>query len=345
MQQQEEIQKLKAHLTDFLKTEKFSVKPLYGGASVRRYYTLNFSDHTYFPNSRVILMHIPEDYLEMADDFLNISFYFKRHRIAHPRVYEIHRKRGWIFLEPAAGEQLDLYLNAHPEEMAKVYPRLLNFLINLQKRSTPEINCPAYRRHFDKEKYLFEFRFHVEEQLVNTYWGYRFTDAEKKVFYRFSQEVSSFLHSQAKFFVHRDFQSSNIFYAPDSSDSLFQVIDFQDARSGGMVYDLVSMVWDSYVDIPPELRTQLVEQFFRQQPAVARHLNKKQYRKTVDYTIIQRKLHDAGAFAYNYNRTGKHFFLKYLNPAVGMALSVMEKYPNFAEMAGIFQKLLQEHSG
>lgn len=345
MQQQEEIENLKKHLTQFLKTENFSVEPLYGGASVRRYYTLNFYDHTYFPNSRVILMHIPEDYLEMADDFLNISFYFKRHQIAHPRVYEIYRKSGWIFLEPAAGEQLDLYLKAHPEEIIDIYSRLLDFLVNLQNRALPEINCPAFRRHFDKEKYLFEFRFHVEEQLINTYWGYRFPEDEQKLFGRFSQEVSSYLHSQANFFVHRDFQSSNIFYAPDGSDSFFQVIDFQDARSGGMVYDLVSMVWDSYVDIPPELRTQLVEQFFRKQPAVARHLNEEQYWQTVDYTIIQRKLHDAGAFAYNYNRTGKHFFLQYLNPAVRMALSVMEKYPKFGEMAGIFEKLLQEHAG
>jgi aminoglycoside/choline kinase family phosphotransferase len=334
-----EISELKKKLGSIFPACRFSIEPIDWGASVRKYFLLLFENH--YPD-QLILMQIPPDRLEIADNHLQISEYFLKYGIPHPRLYQNHRDKGWLLEYPAVGLRLDLYFNAHPELMLKIYPELVFFLIDMQDRGKYDKACPAFQRFFDEEKYQYEFQFLVKKQLLYVYYKHRFSRQNKLILDKFTSEISRFLDSRLPFFVHRDFQSSNIFYDPDQPQNNIQIIDFQDARSGSLVYDLVSLMWDSYVPIPADLQYQMVNLYYENQPQVRIHLSREKFEKMVDFTVIQRKLHDAGAFAYTYNLLRKNQYLKYIDDAIEMALLKMRKYPQFQDIIELFSRLKGE---
>lgn len=331
---------LRQKLAKFFNNSHFELSPLDNGASVRQYFRIHFRESLYFPTRDVILMVVPRDKLEMADDYLNISYYLRRQGIPCPRIFEMQREEGWIFLEPAEGEQLDIYLKNYPEEIPSIYPRVIDFLLDLQKKAVFEGHCPAFSRFFDKEKYLYEFDFHVREQIINHHLKHTLSQSDEEIFREFSLEVSTFLESTYPVFVHRDFQSSNIFYYEKNTESPFQIIDFQDARSGSYIYDLVSLLWDSYVDIPAEMQLELVDVFYRENENLQTHFTPEHYLQLIDYQIIQRKLHDAGAFVFTFRLLNNQQFLQYIARALEMAISVMNRYPAFMEISQLLQRLM-----
>lgn len=330
---------LKKKLGTIFPSHRFSIEPIDWGASVRKYFSLLFENH--LPD-QLILMQIPLDRLEIADNYIQISEYFLKYDIPHPPLYQYHRDKGWLLEYPAIGSRLDLYFNRHPELMVKIYPELIYFLIDMQNRCKYDGTCPAFQRFFDEEKYQYEFQFHIKEQLLSLYFKHRFSRQDQLILHKFASEISSFLDSRYPLFVHRDFQSSNIFYNPDWPQNNIQIIDFQDARSGSMVYDLVSLMWDSYLPIPADLRHQMVNLYYENQAQLRIQLGREKFEKMVDFTVIQRKLHDAGAFVYTYNLLQKDHYLRYIEEAIEMAISKMRKYPQFKDILELFSRLKGE---
>lgn len=338
---EKELSQLKIQLREFLGSDSFKIELLKCGASVRRYYILKMGEKNYFPKKNVVLMNVPTNRVEMLDDYLNISYYLRRHEIARPRVYELHRDQGWLFVEHGQGECLDVFLKKDPKHpLRKLYFQLIDFLLDLQHRAIPENRCPAFNRFFDVDKYSFEFQFHVKEQLLGRHFRYKMSSSEDRQFEKFAKEISQFLDIKLNLFVHRDFQSSNIFCKPTQSGYKFQIIDFQDARSGNPVYDLVAILWDSYVDIPVELREELLQYYYERQPFIKNNFTPEIYRKWVDYSIIQRKLHDAGAFVYTLFVTKNDGFLQYIDGALQMALEKMTCYSQFSAVEKMFRKIV-----
>ena len=332
---------LKTKLAGFFNYRDFSVSPMNGGASVRNYYILQFARRFYFPRKKVILMQIPADRLDMADDYLTISYYLRRRRIPTPRVYEMNREQGWIFLEPARGARLDQYLrDCSLDERRLIYHQLIDFLLELQRRAVYEEHCPAFRRSFDIQKYRYEFNFHVREQLLQNYYGHSLSPDEEPVFNTFVQEISHVLDIPTPLFVHRDFQTSNIFYYEKERKIPFQLIDIQDARSGNPVYDLVSLLWDSYVTVPDQLREQLLHRFYIGHPTMREKYDPEQFQKIINYTLIQRKLHDAGAFVYTEHATRNRFFFRFIHPAVEWSLEAMRHYPTLLPARNLLEHIV-----
>jgi aminoglycoside/choline kinase family phosphotransferase len=334
------VWQLQKELENFFNNARFNLIHIDSGASVRKYFRLSFEESLYFPTRDVILMAVPVDKIEMADNYLNISYYLHRQNIPQPRIFEMQREKGWIFLEPAEGEQLNNYLKQHPDQVSTIYPRLVDFLLLLQTRAVFEGYCPAFTRFFDQAKYLFEFNFHVKEQVIHHYFNHTLSHSEEQIFHEFSMEISQYLESTYPVFVHRDFQSSNIFYHKKNEEDSFQIIDFQDARSGSYTYDLVSLLWDSYVDIPDKLRSGLINQFYQKNDFLRQHYSPDEYQKLIDYQIIQRKLHDAGAFVYTYRLLNNQQFLGFITSALEMTISVLNRYPAFMEISQLLQRLM-----
>ncbi|UCF64639.1 MAG: phosphotransferase, partial [bacterium] len=263
--------------------------------------------------------------------------------IARPRVYEIHRDQGWIFVEHGEGECLDVFLKKNRHVPLKnLYKQLIDFLLHMQEKAQYESHCPAFNRFFDQDKYDFEFQFHVKEQLLKRYFKYEMTEHEEINFEKFAREISQFLDLKLNQFVHRDFQSSNIFCKSKGAVYSFQIIDFQDARSGNPVYDLVSILWDSYVDIPESLKEELVQYYYQKHPFVRENFSQDQYRKWIDYSVIQRKLHDAGAFVYTLYLTKNSNFIQYIKGALKMSLDKIKLYPQFEAVEEMCRKIFSQ---
>ncbi len=337
-----ELMNLKKKLTSLLPSPHFSIEPIDSGASVRKYFSISFHEESDRIPKRLILMHIPLDRLEIADDYVQISEYLLKNHIPHPRIYHNHRNQGLLLTYPTKGVRLDIFLKRHPDFLKNIYHQLILFLIEMQNLAKYDNKCPAFNRLFDEEKYRYEFQFHVREQLIIKYFKHQITTSEEKHFKNFTDEISQFLDFKLPVFVHRDFQSSNIFYNDNPIQGNFEIIDYQDARSGSPIYDLVSLLWDSYISIPLKLKQNLIKLFYENHELVQKYFNWEQYQKAIDYTIIQRKLHDAGAFVYTYNLLQNDRYLRYIHQAIIMALDKMKKYQKMNDVINLFTSLLGE---
>ena len=230
---------------------------------------------------------------------------------------------------------VEQYLHTNPQDIKSVVTGMVKFISRMQKKCRHETHCPAFHRRFDDAKYQFEFDFHVAEQLLRFYFQMEYAP---EVLRDFAREICTVLDINENIFVHRDFQSSNVFITKTEKPFEYSVIDFQDARYGTPVYDLVSCLWDSYIPISQDLREKLVKQFYETLGDVSIDWSWDVYQKMVDYSIIQRKLHDAGAFAYNYRRFASRRYVGYVTEAIAMALTVMRKYPHFSDAVKLFEK-------
>lgn len=322
----------------FFQTDQFEISLLADGASPSKYYRLDFEERLYFPKKRIVLMTVPLKEMNILTDYMHIDFYLTRMGIPTPKVYEMKRQFGWIFLEYQNLPTLEEYLNQKPERIPIVIADLVEFLIHIQERCHFEENCPAFQRHLNAEKYKYEFDFYVHEQLLNNYFAAQLNEHELQVFDSFSAEVSQSLDIPEMVFVHRYFQSKNIFYDETKKDVPFKIADFQDARAGSPIYDLISCLWDSYIPIPENVRESLLDKFLTYQIKTRSRLTRKNFRKLVDYTIIQRKLHDAAVFADNYNQTKNARFTSFIAPAIAMAVARMDSYKNFKEVIPFFKR-------
>ncbi len=322
-------------------SDQFALSPLKGGASSRRYYLLNFRQFSSFPANPVLLMTVPRAEKDTLDDFMNIFYYLHRRGVGTPRLYEMVPAHGWIFTEFVEHPTVENYLKENPGETFTVYRQLLDYLLDIRQKCRYEAHCRAFQRRFDSEKYHYECRFHLREQLLE---GYFKVDVPGDLFDSFCRELCGALDELSEpVFVHRDFQSSNIFIDPDqSSIKRFLLIDFQDARFGSPFYDLVSLLWDSYTRLSDPQRESLLETYLKNLPEYSEKWDAEKIQRYIDYTAIQRKLHDAGAFAYNYRRFNSPAYLDYIRPAVQDALAITARYAHFREFAEFLGNVLKE---
>ena len=330
--------KLTDQLEGIFRNRQFGIYPLLGGASSRKYFRITFDRPTYFPTPTVLLMVVPLAEITTLTDFMHVAYYLQRHHVPVPKLYQIAESEGWIFLEYLTVPTIEEYVQQNPARVEMLLPQLVDLIIDMQMKCAPEQHCPAFQRRFDYDKYRFEFSFHVEEHLLTKYW--QIPDAAK-LLHDLAEEISRTLDMDYPIFVHRDFQSSNLFYNENADDGeRFYMIDFQDARSGSPIYDLVSCLWDSYLPVSEKLREDLTEKYYRVLPRFNIHWEHAEYRKLIDYTVIQRKLHDAGAFALNYHRFGNTRYVPYIRDAVRMALDKMRNYPQFFGVVQLLEKKL-----
>ena len=120
----EKLVKLKNDLTPILHSSHFSIEPIDSGASVRKYFLLNFHKESEHIPKHLILMQIPTDRLDIADDYVQISEYLSRNHIPHPNIYHIHRDQGFLFIHPTNGVRLDIFVKDHPKFIEKIYHQL-----------------------------------------------------------------------------------------------------------------------------------------------------------------------------------------------------------------------------
>lgn len=330
---------LKQELAAHFNTSEFTLRPIVGGASARRYFLLTFDKRQYFPRREVLVMVVPLSEIQSLTDYFEIDFYLKRHGVPTPTIFEMNQDRGWIFREYIAHPTLEQQLHAEPHRTEELLYALVDLLLQIQVNCQFEAKCPCFQRFFDEEKFMFEFNFHVKTQLLNFYLGYEMGEEEELIFQNFAETISTELAAAERVFVHRDYQSSNIFLTASNGKPAFQIIDFQDARSGTPVYDLVSALWDSYIKISEELRSALLQYYFLNLSKLNLNWDWAYFQRQVDLAAIQRKLHDAGAFAYNFRRFSKKRYIRYIPGALQMALQKMRKYPEFESMYHILNQV------
>ncbi|MEO0233253.1 MAG: phosphotransferase, partial [candidate division WOR-3 bacterium] len=166
--------------------------------------------------------------------YIKIQRFLKKKNLGVPEIYYFDLNNGILIVEDLGKNSLF----KSPEE--KNYIKVIDFLVKMQVEGIKgfmNLRLP-YKKIFDKEKLLYETEYFKNFYLMN-YLKIKFKKEIKNSFDFLAEKISKLNY----FFMHRDFQSKNIFI----KDGKIKITDFQTAHTGPFTYDLASLIFDPYV--------------------------------------------------------------------------------------------------
>ena len=248
-----------------------------------------------------------------VDSFIAIGRHLYDRGVSIPRIYLYDNFSGLVFLEDLGDVKLQkLVMNTEDtEEVALYYKTVIDLLINMSTSGAEgfDISWTYQTPYYSKDLILKKECLYFVDAFLRNYLGmdYLFED--------FKDEFESLAEKTLKFpvngFMHRDMQSRNIIL----KDNKFYIIDFQGGRIGPVQYDLASLLIDPYVDLPYQLRDQLLDYFIKRFSKFF-HINEKQFRYCFRYCSLARNLQILGAFGNLIRINGKRYFEQYIPAAV-----------------------------
>ena len=230
------------------------VVPLTGDASDRRYYRVLLPDA---PSIVLSLYAAPFDLDTLS--FANVARLLEQMPVPIPTVLGHAGDLGVLALEDLGDVTLQAHLGAvTPAEHAARYRQAVALIATLQRRGA-ELESPAYLPYgiaFDVEKLMWEMDFFTKH-FIEAYRGVVIGPAAREELHQAFEPLIAELTAEPRVLCHRDYHSRNLMLHHDR----LYIIDFQDARMGPDTYDLVSLLRDSYVDLPERTVDELIAYF------------------------------------------------------------------------------------
>jgi len=320
------------------------VKRLAGHASMRSYWRVG---------SHVVMVLPPDAKPEEitkggtpgVDPFIDVQRFLHRLGARVPEILAFFGDDplgGLMVLEDLGDEMLETRLLAgdRPEPL---YERAVDQLAGI--RAAAEIqqragaSCVAFSRSFDRDLYLWELH-HFREWLLEAWKGRTLSPAEREVVDREFERIARALDAEPKGFTHRDYQSRNLMVLPSGEQA---IIDFQDALLGPRQYDLVALLRDSYVELPPDLVDRMIRRYL-EQLALWRgpRLEYGPFREVFDLLTVQRKLKDAGRFVFIDRVKKNPGFLPSIPASLRYVREAFARRPDLAELQDVLARHVPE---
>ncbi len=305
------------------------VVPLTGDASDRKYFRI-------LPpagESFVLAVHAaPFEYATLP--FVNTAALFSAMSLPVPDIIGHADDLGVLALEDLGDVSLQAHLGAAAaDKHTALYVQAVTFIDVIQRRGR-ELADPKYIPYgvaFDVEKLTWELNFFVKHYL-EAYRGAAIEPAAREALgVEFARMVTE-LANETRVLCHRDYHSRNLMWR----DGRLRIIDFQDARLGPDTYDLVSLLRDSSVDLPPTLLDELLAYFLTLQ---GRSDERERFRRRFDQMALQRNLKALGTFGYQTTARRNPVYIQYIPRTLRYVRETMERDPRFARL----RELLAPH--
>jgi aminoglycoside/choline kinase family phosphotransferase len=117
------------------------------------------------------------------------------------------------------------------------------------------------------------------------------------------------------------------------------MIDFQDARMGPDTYDLVSLLRDSYVDLPESTVDELIAYFLALRGVTG---SERAFRERFDVMALQRNLKALGTFGYQTTARRNPVYIQYIPRTLKYVRDNLESKPRFARLHEILAGWVEE---
>ncbi|MBX7151382.1 phosphotransferase [bacterium] len=313
--------------------QPFTLTPVSSGASSKKFFRITGSLADKWKQPSLLLQSMA-DKPESLKDYIEIQRVFESQSIPSPKIFYKNTEFNFLLVEDLGDHTLENRICDNYLQNRNLYFQAIDLLIRLQ--IIPGfVSSVAAHRVFDYEKFTFEYQFHIQEQLLKNHFQYTLNEQEEKILDDFHRLLATEISLQPRVFTHRDFQSSNLLL---SFDRLY-LVDFQDARWGPAQYDLVSLIEDVYVPLDPDFKRELIRYYFNRTVKLDL-FNPDSFDRIYDWTLIQRKLHDAGAFVYAYKHFGNKKYLPYISNVVHHVLQSMKRYEVFGETYELLNRIV-----
>ncbi|MEA3374384.1 MAG: phosphotransferase [Campylobacterota bacterium] len=285
-------------------------------ASFRRYFRLQHSDKNY------ILMDSSLE-KESLTPFLDVTGRLLASGVNAPNIIEQNLDDGFLIIEDFGSVH---YLDILDESNYKdLYIKAIKTIVNMQ--ASDARGLPIY----DKAFLRFEMEL-MQEWFLEKYLKLSLSDEQKKLIDETLDSIADVVLSQPQnLFVHRDYHSRNMLLTP--ADQL-GVIDYQDAMSGALTYDLVSLLKDCYITHERSEIEKLALQFRNLKRL---DVDDATFLRWFDFMGLQRHIKVLGVFARLYLRDGKDGYLNDLPLTLKYVLEAGERYEETRELTALLK--------
>lgn len=298
--------------------DRAHLTPVSGDASFRRYFRATGKDssgHT----MTAIVMDAPPD-REDCHPFVALASHWHQHGIAVPALLAQDLEQGFLLLEDFGDRLMLGRLNGVTAD--DLYDEAMAELVRIQQvPSGGDHLLPSYDEALlDREMNLFP------DWLLEGLLDINLGDSGRcmlETTFAFLRESAL---AQPRVTVHRDYHSRNLLVRRDTP--VPGVIDFQDAVSGPITYDIVSLLKDCYIDWPAARRNTWLEDFrLMSREAGLHQADSDTFHQWFELMGMQRHLKAAGIFARLYLRDGKSGYLADIPRTVNYLVEASQSLP------------------
>jgi aminoglycoside/choline kinase family phosphotransferase len=308
------------------------VVPLTGDASDRRYFRILLPDA---PSIVLSLYSSAFDFDSLS--FVNVARLLRQMPVPIPEVLGHADDLGVLALEDLGDVTLQAHLGAAtPAEHAALYRQSVELIATLQRRGA-ELQTSEYLPYgiaFDVEKLTWEMDFFIKH-FLEAYRGVVLSDAARMALRAEFAELVETLAAEPRVLCHRDYHSRNLML---HGERLY-IIDFQDARMGPDTYDLVSLLRDSYVDLPEQTVEDLIAYFLAIKGQTA---GAAEFRHRFDLMALQRNLKALGTFGYQTTARRNPVYIQYIPRTLRNVRNNLDNLPQFERLADLLATHVEE---
>ncbi len=289
-------------------------------ASFRKYYRLTNEDHS------VIVMDSSLE-LDSLIPFIDVTQRLLNAKVQAPQILAQEHSLGYLILEDFGNTQLLDVLSE--QNFESLYLLAIDTIITMQNASTEGL--PLYDREFLHTEMELMQECYLEKNLKLT-----LTHNQKKLIADTLETISTLvLEQEQNRFVHRDFHSRNIML---TNKQAIGVIDYQDAMSGAITYDLVSLLKDCYIAFDRK-KIEKLALTFRDKKKLA--LDDALFLKYFDFMGLQRHIKVLGIFSRLWLRDGKEGYLKDIPLTLAYTIQTALRYEETKDFAHFLQEVIQ----
>ncbi len=297
--------------------EEFNLESASSDASFRRYFRL-FIKNTSLSESLIVMDAPPEN--EEITTFCRLGRRFHKLGINVPHILHADEEQGLVLMTDLGSRH---YLDSLNEStVERLYGDALGSLVTLQTGTfdDPDFLPPYSAQLLGQEMDLFR------EWYLAIHLGLEITAEENIIMDEAWQLLIESALEQPQIWVHRDFHSRNLMVTGIHNPG---VIDFQDAVTGPITYDLVSLLKDCYIEWPKERIEDWVLGYhdLALQSGLLEKEDEQQFLRWFHRMGIQRHLKVAGIFSRLSHRDGKNHYLNDIPLTLRYLLSALKDDP------------------
>jgi aminoglycoside/choline kinase family phosphotransferase len=308
------------------------VVPLTGDASDRRYFRVLLPD-----GESIVLSLYATPFQYETLSFVNVARLLGRMPVPIPALLGHGEDLGLLALEDLGDVTLQAHLGAATAaEHAALYRQAVALIATLQRRGA-ELASPEYLPYsvaFDVEKLTWELDFFIKH-FIEAYRGVVIPPNDREELRHEFSAIVNTLASEQRVLCHRDYHSRNLMLHRDQ----LYIIDFQDARMGPDTYDLVSLLRDSYVDLPEATVNELLAYFLALKGDTGRE---RAFRERFDVMALQRNLKALGTFGYQTTARRNPVYIQYIPRTLRYVRDNLDQLPQYARIRELLAGLVDE---
>lgn len=301
--------------------------PASSDASFRRYFRLPCAS-TATPSDTLIVMDAPPG-LEDAGLFVRVQKIFAETGVHVPKIIDLDLEVGFLLLEDLGQTPYLSVLNEQtaPALYNDAFDALVRFQCGTQHQRLPLYSADLLQR----EMALFR------EWYCDKHLGLSLTSDEHTMLDRTFALLAANNTAQPQVYVHRDYHSRNLMSLDDRNPG---IIDFQDAVTGPISYDLVSLLRDAYISWDEEQQIDWVVRYWEKarRARLPVPMDIADFYRDVEWMGLQRHLKVLGIFARLWHRDGKGGYLNDLPRVLGYARRCAARYGGLGGLARLLDR-------